>query len=129
MFRHLLGSKSFDGPKGLLAHKQTFLLITFNGIMLIPTTTITPTIYLRSWAVVASIIVPKFMVDHCPFLLESLAWVDNNTFLFQQHLKTTCDLLLPPIRTCLILLWLIYRTTNGSTSRFHFEMSTPSYSF
>jgi hypothetical protein len=73
MFRHLLGSKSFDSPKRLLVHKQTFFLITFNGIMLIPTTTITPTTYLKSWAVVALIIVFRFMVDHRPFLLESLA--------------------------------------------------------
>jgi len=37
------------------------------------------------------------MVDQHPFLLEALTRVDNNTFLFKQHLKTTCDLLSPPI--------------------------------
>jgi hypothetical protein len=31
------------------------------------------------------------MVNQYPFLLEALARVDNNTFLFQQHLKVVCD--------------------------------------
>jgi hypothetical protein len=48
------------------------------------------------------IIATKFMVDHCPFLLEALTWVDNNTFFFQQHFKVACDLLSPPIRTYLL---------------------------
>jgi hypothetical protein len=30
------------------------------------------------------------MVDKCPFLLEALTWVNNNTFIFQQHLKVSC---------------------------------------
>ncbi len=41
------------------------------------------------------------MVDQCLFLLEALAWVDNNTFPFQQHLKATCDLLPPSTCACL----------------------------
>jgi hypothetical protein len=40
------------------------------------------------------------MIDQHPFFLETLAQVDNNTFLFQQHFKTTCDLLLPPTQAC-----------------------------
>jgi hypothetical protein len=36
------------------------------------------------------------MVDQHPFLLEALARGNNNIFLFQQHLKVTCDLLPPP---------------------------------
>jgi hypothetical protein len=40
------------------------------------------------------------MIDQRPFLLEALTQVDNNTFHFQQHIKTTCDLLLPPTRVC-----------------------------
>jgi hypothetical protein len=42
------------------------------------------------------------MVDQCPFLLEALTQVDNNTFRFQQHLKVTCDLLPPPTYVCLL---------------------------
>jgi hypothetical protein len=41
------------------------------------------------------------MVDQHPFFFEALTWVDNKTFLFQQHLKTICDLLLPPTQACL----------------------------
>ncbi len=93
MFRHLLGLKSFDNLEGPLACKQVFLPITFGGIGLIPTTTIALSAYLRSWALVASIIAIRFMVYQHPFLLEALAQVDNNTFPFQ-HLKTTCDFLL-----------------------------------
>jgi hypothetical protein len=103
MFMHLLGPKSFDNPKGPLAHKQTFLLITFNGIGLISTTIIALVAYLGSWALVASIIIAKLMVHQHPFLLETLARVDNNTFLFQQHLKATCNLLLSLVRACLPL--------------------------
>jgi hypothetical protein len=65
------------------------------------TATIDLTTYLGSWGFVVSIIVVRFIVDQRSFLLESLPWIDNNTFLFQQHLKATCDLLPPPIRACL----------------------------
>ncbi len=64
--------------------------------------TIAPLTYLRSWAFVASIIATRFMVDQCPFLLEALTLVDNNTFLFQQHFKAACDLLPPPICACFL---------------------------
>jgi hypothetical protein len=36
----------------------------------------------------------------CPFFLETLTQINNNTFPFQQHLKTTCDLLPPLVHTC-----------------------------
>jgi hypothetical protein len=56
--------------------------MTFGGIEFIPMGTITLTAYLGSWAFVISIIVVRFMVDQCPFLIEALAQVDNFTFLF-----------------------------------------------
>jgi hypothetical protein len=59
--------------EGPLSHKQTSFPITFNGIGFIPIATITPTTYLRKWAFVASIIAVRFMVDHRPFLIETLA--------------------------------------------------------
>jgi hypothetical protein len=43
------------------------------------------------------------MVDQCPFLFETLTQVNNNTFPFQQHFKTTCGLLLSPVCACLPL--------------------------
>jgi hypothetical protein len=82
MFGHLLGLRSFDSLEGPLTCKQVSLLITFSDIRLIPTTTITPTTYLKNWAFVASIIAHRFMVDQYPFLLEALTRVDNNTFPF-----------------------------------------------
>jgi hypothetical protein len=103
MFRQLLGLRSFDSLKGFLVCKQVFFLIIFGGIKFILTTTITPTSYLRSWALMASIIVAKFMVDQCPFLLKAITWVNYNTFPFQQHFKVTCDLLSPLARTCFLL--------------------------
>ncbi len=95
MFGHLLGPTSFDSLKGLLDYKQAFLPITFSGIGFIPTTTIALTTYLRSWALVVSIIIVRLMVDQHFFLLKTLTWIDNNTFPFQQHLKATCDFLSP----------------------------------
>jgi hypothetical protein len=59
--------------------------------------------YLGNWAFVASIIVVKFMVIQCFFLLETLTQIDNNTFLVHQHLKMTCDILTPPADTCFLL--------------------------
>ncbi len=47
-------------------------------------------------------IVVKFMVDSHHFLLEALAWIDNNTFPFQKNFKTTCDLLPPPAHACFL---------------------------
>jgi hypothetical protein len=45
--------------------------------------TIALTTYLRSWAFVTLIIAIRFMVDQHPFLLKTLAQIDNNTFPFQ----------------------------------------------
>ncbi len=95
LFGCLLGPRSFNSPKGPLARKQFPLPIIFDGIRFISTSTIAPISYLRSWALVTSIISIKFMVDQHPFLLETLAQIDNNTFLFQQHLKAACDLPFP----------------------------------
>jgi hypothetical protein len=88
MFGHLLGLGSFDSLEGSIVCKQISFPITFGGVELISTSTITPTTYLRSWA-------------QCPFLFEALAQVDNNTFPFPQHFKMACDLLLPPTCVCL----------------------------
>jgi len=52
---------------------HTSFPITFGGVKLISTSTITPTTYLKSWALVVSIIIARFMIDQCPFLLEALA--------------------------------------------------------
>jgi hypothetical protein len=82
MFGHLLGPRSFDNPKILLARKQTFVRITFGGISFIPMATMALATYLGSWAFIASIIAMRFMITECPFLLEALARIDNNTFLF-----------------------------------------------
>jgi hypothetical protein len=101
MFGPLLGLRSFDIAKGPLVRKQTSLLITFDGVGLILTSIIAPTTYLGNRAFVISIIFARFMVDKCPFLLEALARIVNNTFLFQQHLNNTCDLLTPPACACL----------------------------
>jgi hypothetical protein len=51
--------------------------------MLISTSTIAPIAYLGNWAFVVLIIVVWFMINPCPFLLEALAQVENNTFPFQ----------------------------------------------
>jgi len=86
----------FDSTKRPLARKQASLPITFDGIGLISASTIAPTTYLGSWVLVVSVIITRFMVDQCPFLLKVLARVDNHAFIFQQHLKATWGLLLPP---------------------------------
>jgi hypothetical protein len=80
MFGHFLPTESFNNQKKLLAYKQASFPITFSAIKFILTTTIIT--YYRNWAFLASFIVAKFMVNQCPFLLEALTWVNNNTFLF-----------------------------------------------
>jgi hypothetical protein len=69
------------------------------------------------------------MIDQCPFLLEALTWVNNNTFFFLATLQggmwssTT-------LSSCVSsTIWITHRATNGSTPRFHFEASAPSYPF
>jgi hypothetical protein len=52
----------FDNLEGPLAHKHVFSPITFGGIRLM-LIVITLTIYLRNWALVASVIVVRFMVN------------------------------------------------------------------
>jgi len=78
-FGRLLGPGSFDSLERPLTRKQVSVLITFDGVGLISTSTITPTTYLRSWALVTLVIPTRFMVDQHPFLLEALTRVDNNT--------------------------------------------------
>jgi hypothetical protein len=73
VFGRLLGPGSFDSPERPLVHKQASFPITFNGVMFISTSTITPATYLGSWAHVALIIVGRFMVDQHLFLFEALA--------------------------------------------------------
>ncbi len=80
MFQHLLGLESFDSLVGPLTCKQTFLWITFNYIDLISITPIALTTYLRSWALVALIIIARYIVDHFSFLFEPLAWVATPPF-------------------------------------------------
>jgi hypothetical protein len=72
MFGCLLSPRSFDSLKLPLAHKQTFLPITFGDLGLISITTIALIPYLGSWAFVASIVAARFMVDEHPFLFEAL---------------------------------------------------------
>jgi hypothetical protein len=72
LFGCFLGPRSFDNPLGFLIHKQASLLITFGGVKLILTTTITPVTYLGNWALIVSIIVVKFMIDQHPFLSKAL---------------------------------------------------------
>jgi hypothetical protein len=62
------------------------------------------------------------MVDQHPFLFEALAQINNNTFLFQQHLKATWSFTTPNL-----CVFSSFQATNGSTSRFHLRVSTPSY--
>jgi hypothetical protein len=114
VFRHLLGLGSFDSPKNILTRKWAFLPITFNGIKFIPSTTITLTIYLRSWALVVSFIAVGFMIDQHPCLFETLIWIDN--FPFQQHFKVACDLLPFQVQACFLVLnnsldnkWFIFK--------------------
>jgi len=73
MFGRLSGLRSFDSSQGPLAYKQAFFPIILGGIGFIPTSTIAPTTYLGSWAFIVSIIVVRFMVDQCPFFLQTLA--------------------------------------------------------
>jgi hypothetical protein len=101
MFGPLLGLRSFDIAKRPLVRKQTSFPITFNGVGLILTSINALTTYLGNRAFVISTIFARFVVDQCPFLLEALAGVVNNTFPFQQHFNNTCDLLAPPARACL----------------------------
>ncbi len=101
IFGCLLGPGSFDSPERPLIRKQTSFLITFGGVRFILTTTIALIAYLRSWTLVILIIIVRFMINQHPFLLETLTWIDNNTFLFQQCLKVTCDLLPPPTHASL----------------------------
>jgi hypothetical protein len=72
VFIHLLSLGSFDGLEGPLVHKQASFPIAFSGVRFILTSTIAQVVYLGSWALVALVIIIRFMVDQCPFLLEAL---------------------------------------------------------
>jgi hypothetical protein len=77
-----LGLGSFDNPEGPLVRRQASIPITFGGVEFLKAFNIAPIAYLGSCSLVISVIAARFMVDHRPFLLETLAQVDNNTFFF-----------------------------------------------
>jgi hypothetical protein len=70
VFGRLLGLGCFDSLKRPLACKQVSLPITFGGVGFILTSTIAPVAYLGGWALVASIISARFMVDQHPSFLK-----------------------------------------------------------
>jgi hypothetical protein len=82
MFKCFLGPRSFDSLKGLLAYNQTSFPITFGDIGFILIATIVPIAYLGNQTFIASMIATKFMVNQCPFLLETLARINNNSCFF-----------------------------------------------
>jgi len=73
VFGPLLGPRSFDNIERPLAHKQASFPIIFKGVGFISTSIIAPTTYLGNWALVASVIDARFMVDQCLLFLEALA--------------------------------------------------------
>jgi len=129
MFGCLLGLGSFDSLKRLLTCKQTSLPITFGGVGFISTSTITPITYLKSWALIVLVITIRFMIDQRPFLLEALAWVDNNIFFLKQHFNAKCDIQPPPAHACLFPFEQLIKQQMVSTWKFYFRTSTPSYPF
>jgi hypothetical protein len=68
------------------------------------------------------------MIDQHPFFLETLAQVDNNiSFLTTPQGGMWTSTTPNPFVSSSI--WTIHWATNGSTSKFHLEASTPSYPF
>jgi hypothetical protein len=127
MFGRLLGLGSFGSPKGPLVHKQASLPITFNGIGLISTTTITPIVYLRSWALVALVIVVRFMVNHTSFPSWSFSMNRQQHIFFPTTLQGGMWSSTAPNQSMSSSIWTTHWATNDSTSRFHLEMFAPSH--
>ncbi len=124
MFGCFLGPKSLVSFEWPLAHIHASLPIIFDGIRFIPTSTITLWTYLRSWDLVAWIIVIRFMVDQSlPSYSFNASW--------HQHLPfpTIVQDGIAPNTSVSFSFWTIYRTTNGSISKFHLRASTPSCIF
>jgi hypothetical protein len=127
VFQRLLGPTSFDSFKGHLDCKQAFLPITFSGIRTVPTTTIALTTYLRSWALIVSIIF-CFVYGWSMFLPP---W--NISMNWQQHLpfpptpQGDIWFSIAPNLCVFSFVWIIHRATNGLTSKFHLKTFTPSY--
>jgi len=65
------------------------------------------------------------MVDQNPFLLETLSWQQHISFLAKPQSNMWSFSAPNPCMSFSI--WTIHRATNGSTSRFHLKVSTPSY--
>jgi len=78
---------SWDCPHVLLVHQQASLPIFQGGINFIFTKFIALVAYLGNWALVAPIIITRFLVDHCPFLLKAIGANNFGPFPFHAHLK------------------------------------------
>jgi hypothetical protein len=82
-------------------HQQAFLPIFCGGINFISTKFIALVSYLGNWALVAPIITIKFLVDHCPFLLEAIGVNNFSPFPFHAHLKMAQKFLPPNLVGCI----------------------------
>jgi len=95
-----LGLSFLDYLYALLMSQHVIFPISYGGFNLICTKLIALAAYLGNWALVAPIIVTKFLLDHCLFLLEAIGVSDFGPFPFQAHLKLAQEFLPSDIVAC-----------------------------
>jgi hypothetical protein len=100
VFERLVGLGSLDCFEAPLVCEHVALPISSGGVTLISSKVIVPTAYLRNWALVTPIIVSKFLLDFCMFLLKVISVSNLRPLPFQAHLKSMQELLPPGAVTC-----------------------------
>jgi hypothetical protein len=95
VFERFLGPSSLECLEAPFVPWHVVLLIYSGGIRLISSKVIVPFTYLRSWALVIIVIVSRFLLDSCPFLLEAIGVNGLGPFLFQAHIRLMQELLPP----------------------------------
>jgi len=87
IFIRFLGLDSLKCPNPLFVHQHVALPISSGGTRLISSKVIALVACLGSWALVAFVIISRFLSDFCSFLLEVIGVSNLRPFPFQAHLK------------------------------------------
>jgi len=94
IFKKFLGLDSLKCLKAFFVHQHVAFPISSEGIKLIFSKVNVLATYLESWALVALVIVFRFLLNFHPFLLEMIGVNNLRPLLFQTHLKS-CNSFFP----------------------------------
>jgi hypothetical protein len=94
----IMGPRSWESFQGPLTRRQARLSMSFSGISLFSLEDCAPSIFFRSWALMAPYLCSRFHIFDRPILEEYVSQVEGGPHLLQSCLRVMWDDLLPRAR-------------------------------